>query len=257
MSAHCEASVPGSDGQAALEKEFRRAAREGRPAERHVPNLGRDLEGHAAPAVHRVQHMVGEVQEPHVRPERFPQGLHERDRGVEGHLRVPDGREKEQAGRLGIGAGSKRVDDCEYCHAFDHDKAAIAEVLDAVEKALEKAAKGFWQRWLGRVEGVPDWQLPTFMREASPAYVKGMLAYVKDRLGALAHDEEADKAARRFIAAMEEGDKCWLPRIERYSAHFLLKTNQRDHYESMVHMPFDGCLYILLDMQESLCFPTE
>ena len=149
------------------------------------------------------------------------------------------------AGRLGIGAGSKRVDVCDYCAAFDQEATKLRRELTDFGQAVEALDAEFFVSWRQGVLESPEFSAVGFQPEASPKYLASLLAYVRARAGA--GPQALRDMAARFV---EELEGKWLPVSKGYSSHWQLRDNQWGEHQHHLSAPAARTLYVHWDMQE-------
>jgi len=146
-----------------------------------------------------------------------------------------------QGGRLGVGAGSKRVDVCDYCAAFDQETGDLQKAVNKFEEAVTVCDTDFFVDWRRLA--------PSSAIEASPKYLTALITYVRNR-GLHSTRGEVRAAAATILDEMERPVHGWLAVVEGYSAHFQLRDNQWAQYKDHLTNPAPRTLYAHWDMQD-------
>ena len=82
--------------------------------------------------------------------------------------------------RLGIGVGSRRVDVCEICAAWDnHAKVQINGLLNSVEGTINNLMPTYFDVWEEQKERY-GWLEPTYMREENAEYITEFVDYIQN-----------------------------------------------------------------------------
>ncbi len=164
-------------------------------------------------------------------------------------------------GRLGVGVGSPRVDDCDYC--VKHDRKVQPEIKRLLKewheqgKALHPA---YWLQWESSVKSTAAFQEPDFEPADSPSYLTKLSTYCNDwakprqHYGILAtlSDEKQkdilDFGARVYLALT--GQPGWADMVASISAHWHLRDNPGAEFEMVLTNPKENCLYLHWDLAD-------
>jgi hypothetical protein len=154
-------------------------------------------------------------------------------------------------GRLGVGAGSKRVDVCDYCNWFDNVLVkSIAPLLRRTRASLKELDATFWIAFDAMVASHPVWsKTETFVQAESPAFLRAFAGHLACH-GVPHISEEVQAIATKVVLDLngDDGDNPgFIKQVEAVVAHWKLRDAQREALRVDVDTPRIGTLFIQWD----------
>ena len=157
-------------------------------------------------------------------------------------------------GRLGIGAGSKRVDVCDYCHWFDKRLCKeIAPLLRTSRLRIQSLDKEFFVAFDDMAKKHREYKLPSFSAAESPSYLRAYRDYLS--LHGSAHiNAEVVAVSTAALAKLNGTDgesDGYIEQLDCISSHWKLRDNQHNELRKCTDEPEDGTLYLQWDFGDS------
>jgi len=162
-------------------------------------------------------------------------------------------------GRLGVGVGSPRVDDCDYC--VKHDRMVRPEIHKSL-KEWQLMGKSlhtkYWDQWELMVESNPKFKEPDFEPADSQTYLEKLSIYCNEWAKQQDHfdmfkdlsksqQDEILKFGSRVHLALK-GQPGWVDMVSSIGAHWLLRDNQDAEFQLSLKNPKPGWLYLHWDL---------
>lgn len=152
------------------------------------------------------------------------------------------------AGRLGIGAATRRTDLCDYCRRWDTEEApSLTMLLQRKRDSLTMLDPAFWDRWDRRVEQVPELLEAKTKPEESSQFLEALACYIHNQ--ALYN---LDDDVREFCIVYSLELNARVPVVKGYQIHWTLRDNQWKVFRAHCNGPAAKTIYIHWDMQETM-----